>query len=93
MLGAYGAPFDIIDDICINVGPVNCLTGLGLHLLYPLVCTVEVSEGSVKEHGGYVDFISLQENTDLNGQLVPGAPEMMGDPQDLLKVVRPSPKG
>ena len=37
-------------------------------------------------------MVSLQENTSLDGQLILGAPEVMGEPQDLTEAVRPSPE-
>ena len=59
LLGAYGATFDIVDDICTDAGPVNCLSSLGLHLLHPLLCVVEVREGPVEEVVGYTDLVPL----------------------------------
>ena len=93
MFGAYRAPLDVVYDICIDDGPVNCLSGLGPHFLHPLVHAVEVSKGPVEELRGDGNFVFLQENTSLNGQLIPGATEVMGNPQDLHEVVRSSPEG
>ena len=89
---AYRAPLDVVNDICINARPVKCLSGLGLHLLHPLMCTVEVSEGPIEKLGEYAGRISLQENTGLDEQLIPGAPEVISDTQHLLLVVRSSPE-
>ena len=52
VLGAYVAPFDIVNYICIDAGPVNCLSGLGLHFFHPLVYATEASKGMVEEFGG-----------------------------------------
>ena len=49
---AYGAPLDVVNYICINAGPVNWFSGLGLYLFHPKVCAVEVSEGTVKKLRG-----------------------------------------
>ena len=54
---------------------------------------MEVSEGTVKEIMGDTDSVSLQENISLDGQLIPGAAEVLGNPWDLLEVVRPSTEG
>ena len=92
VFGVYRVPPDIVDYICIDARPVNCLSGMELPFFYPLVCIMEVSEGMVKEVGGS-DLISLQENTSLNGQLILGTPEVMGNFWDVLEVVGPSPEG
>ena len=49
--------------------------------------TVEVSEGSVEELRGDTDSVCLQENTNLDGWHVPGTPEVIGNPRDLLEAV------
>ena len=54
MFSVYERPFDVVNDISIDVWPVNCHFGLGLHLLHPQVRTMEVK-------------VSLQENTSLDG--------------------------
>ena len=54
---------------------------------------VEVSKGPVKEFWGDANVISLQENTSLKGQLIPGTAEVLGNPQDQPEVVRLSPEG
>ena len=48
----FVAPFNIVNDISVNARPVNCLSGLHLYLLHPLVCAMEVSEGMVEEFRG-----------------------------------------
>ena len=90
---AYGAPADIVRDIGINVQPIHCFLHLCLHLLHPLVGPTKVSKGTVEEFCGNADLASLHENTSLYGQIVPGAPEVFGNPQDLLDAVGPSPEG
>ena len=84
MFSAYVASFDIVSDISIDAGPVNYLFCLCLHLFYPLVCAMDVSEGTVEEFGG-THSVSLQENTNLNGQLILGAPEVVGDSWTCLR--------
>ena len=49
VLSVYGAPSDVIGDVSINARPIDCLSSLCLHLSHPLVCTMEVSEGTVEE--------------------------------------------
>ena len=93
MFCIYVAPSDVIGDVSINAGPINCLYCLCLHLLHPLLCSVEVSKGMVKEFWGDADFVSLQKNTSLSGQLILGAPQVSGDLWDLLEAVRLSPEG
>ena len=70
MLSTYGTPSDIIDNVSIDARPIDCLSCLCLYLLFPLVCAVEVSRGTVKEVGRDAVSVSLQENTSLNGQLI-----------------------
>ena len=43
---------------------------------------MEVSKGPVEEFWRDADAISLQENTSLYGQLIPGTPVVLGDTQD-----------
>ena len=54
---------------------------------------MEVSKGIVEELGEDADAVFLQGNTSLYGQFIPGAPEVMNNPWDLLEAVRPSPDG
>ena len=75
---AFGAPSDVIGNVIIDAGPIICLSCLCLHLLHPLVCSVEVSKGVVKEFWGNTDLVSLQENTGLEGQLILDTPEVSG---------------
>ena len=49
MFGAYGAPLDIVNDVCIDARPIHCLSGLRLHFLNPLVCTMKVRKGPFEE--------------------------------------------
>ena len=42
---------------------------------------------------GNADLAPTQENTRLQGQLILGNPEELGDPQDLCEAVGPSPEG
>ena len=51
MFSAYWESLDVIDNVCMHAGPVNCLSCLALHLLHPQVYTMEVSKGPVKELG------------------------------------------
>ena len=48
VLGADSALVHVTGYICINAWPVNCLSCLCLHLIYPLVGSVQVSKGAVK---------------------------------------------
>ena len=82
----------IADDVCIDAEPVNCFSGLRLHFLHPLVCAV-VSKGPFKELWRDKESVSLHENTDLNVQLILGAPEVMENPWEWPEAVRPSPEG
>ena len=93
MLGADGALTDIICYVCINARPVSCLSCLCLHLLHPLVGSIQVIEGTVKVFWGNADMASLEEEPSLYGQLVPSTLEVFSDPRDLLPVIWPSPKG
>ena len=93
MFSADRASLDIVNNICIYAGPVHCFSGLGLHFLHSLVHAVEVSKGPVEALRGDAYLVSLQQDTILNGDFIPGAPEVSGDPWDLLEVVRPPSKG
>ena len=89
MLSADTALADIVSYICIDVGPVHCLSCLYLHLFYPLVGSMQVHMGTVEEFWGNTDVAFLEEAC-LYGQLVLDTPEMSGNPQDLLLVIHPS---
>ena len=52
-----------------------------------------VSKGAVEEFWGNADLAFLQENMGLKGQLMPGAPIVLGNTQDLLEAVRLSTEG
>ena len=52
MFCACGAPSNVINDVSIDAGPIDCLSYLCLHFLHPLVCSVEVSKGTVEEFWG-----------------------------------------
>ena len=52
VLCLYGSSLDVVNYICIDARPVNCISGFALHIFCPQMCTVEVSEGMVKELGG-----------------------------------------
>ena len=90
MLGADSALTDIVCYVCIKVGPVDCLSCLCLHLLHPLVGSVQVSKGMVKKFQGNADAASLEEEASLYEQLIPSAPEVLDDPWDLLLAIWPS---
>ena len=93
MLGADSALADIICYIGINARPVYCPSCWCLHLLYPLVGSIYVSEGMVKEFGGNADTASLEEEAGLYGQFIPGTSEVLGHSWGLLRVIWPSPTG
>ena len=78
------ASLNIVKNICIYAGPVHCFSGLGLHFLHSLVHAVEVSKGPVEELRGDAYLVSLQQDTVLNGEFIPGAPEVLSNPQDCL---------
>ena len=52
VLSAYGAPSDLIHNVSIDAGPINCLSGLYPYLLHSLLCAMEVSKGAVEKFGG-----------------------------------------
>ena len=60
MLGAGGALTDIVCDVCIDAGQVDCLSHLCLHLLNPLVDSMQVSKNLVEKLWGNVDTASLE---------------------------------
>ena len=91
MFTTYGAPLDMVDDVCLHAGPINCFSCLGLHFSIPWYVLWSSARVLLKNLGD-ADSVSLQENTSPNGQLVPGTTEVMGDPNDL-EVVGPSPEG
>ena len=91
VLAVDSASVDVICYICIDAGPVYYLSCLCLHFLHPLVGSLQVSNGAVEEFQGNADTASLEEEASLYRQHVPGAPEVSGDPQDLLSVIWPSP--
>ena len=80
VLGAASASADIICYICINVGPVYCLSCLCLHPLHPYVGSMQVIEGMGEEFWWNTEAASLEEEASLYGQLITGAPELSGDP-------------
>ena len=90
MLGTF---VDVICYICIDAGPVYCLSCLCLHLLHPLVGSVQVSEGTVEEFLENADMATLEEEASLYGQLVSATPEVSGYPWDLLPTIKPTPNG
>ena len=91
VLGTDGASADVICYICVNAGSVYCISCLCLHLLYPLVGSMQVSKGMVKEFWGNINAATFEEEAGLYGQLVPGAPNVLGYPWDLLPVIGPNP--
>ena len=93
MLGADGALMDVVYYVCIDAGPVDCLSCLCLHFLHPLVGSMQVTKGTFKEFWGNKDRAFLEEEACLYGQLILGAPDVSGDPQDLLLVIWPYLKG
>ena len=62
---AYGAPVYIVSNVGINAWLIDCFPHLCLHLLYPIVCSVQVSKGVVDEFWENADLASLQENNGL----------------------------
>ena len=52
---------------------------------------MHVSKGVVEEFWRNKDVASLEEEAGPYGQLIPGAPEISGNPWDLLPVIWPSP--
>ena len=62
MLCVCGAPVDVICDVGINAGIIDCFPHLCLHLFHPLVGSVEVCKGMVKVFWGETHAVSLQEN-------------------------------
>ena len=93
MLSADSALADIVDYICINVWPVHCLPCLCLHLVYPLVGSVQVSKSTVEWFQGNTNAGSPEEEAGFYGQLIQGSPEVSGEPWDLLLAIWPSPYG
>ena len=63
------------------------------HFSNPLVSTMEVSKGPVKEFWGNANVITLQEDTSLKDQLIPGNPEVLSNPQDQPEVDGQPPEG
>ena len=49
MFGADGASTDVVCDVCTSARSVECLSCLCLHLLHPLMDSVQVRKGMVKE--------------------------------------------
>ena len=60
MLSTYGAPFDVINDVSIDSGPIDCLSCLCLHLLHSLVCAVESARLWSRRDLGDAASVSLQ---------------------------------
>ena len=54
---------------------------------------MQVSEGTVKELWENADAAIFEEEANLYGQLILGAPEVSGYPWDWLPAIQPSPKG
>ena len=67
VFSAHGGPSDVVSDVSIDAGPIDFLSCLCLHLLHPLLCTLEVSKGTVEEFCEDTDSTSLQKNASLNG--------------------------
>ena len=72
MFGADCALMDVVSYVCIDARPVDCLSCQCLHLLHPLVGSIQVSKGMVEEFGGNADVPSLKEEASLYGQFIPG---------------------
>ena len=52
MLSAYGAPADIVHNICIYAWPKHSLPCLSLHPIIALVDSMQVSKVAVEEFQG-----------------------------------------
>ena len=91
VLGADGELTDVICNVCIDAGPINCLSCMCLHLLHPLMGSLQIGEGTVEEFWGNTDLASLEEEAGLYGQFLPGTPEVSDNPWDLLPAIQPSP--
>ena len=89
MLSADCASADIISYFSIYARPIYCLSCLHLHLVYPLMCSVQVGKGMMEEFQSNADSVSLEEEAGFYGQFIPDSPEMSGDPWDLLSVADP----
>ena len=91
MFGADGISVDVICYICVKAGPIYCLSCLCLHLLHPLVSSMQVRKGTVEEFWGNVDTATLEEEASLYRKLIPGTTEMLGYPLDLLPAIQLAP--
>ena len=90
---ADSAVAGIVTYVSIYARPVHCLSCLCLHLVYPLMCSMQASKGVMEEFWGNTGLGTLEEEISFNRQFIPGSPEVPGDLQDLLPALWPTPKG
>ena len=85
-LVSYGAPVHVVNYICVDAGPVNCLSGLGLHFCHPLVCTMcrSVKVWSRRLGGCRLSLPSGEYQPQWTAH--PGCPQTVtGNPWDVLE--------
>ena len=59
------APADIVSYVSIYARPIHCLSHLCLHLVYPLMCSMQVSKGMIEKFQRNADSCSLEEEADF----------------------------
>ena len=78
VLCTYGAPLDIICDVSIDAGPIDCFPHLCLHPFHPLVGSIEVIKGMVEEFWEDADAVFPSEEYQPLRTACPGCPRSAG---------------
>ena len=52
MLSANGAPLDIVNNVSIYARPLHSLSHLILHPIDPLMCSMQISKGTIEQLQG-----------------------------------------
>ena len=72
MLSADCAPAEIVSYVGIYARSIHCLSHLHMHLVYPLMCSMQVSKSTVKGSWRNADSGSLEEEASFYGQFIRG---------------------
>ena len=84
MLCVNGALADIVGYVDIYARQIHCLYCLGLHPIDTLMCSMQISKGMAEDLWANADSCPLEEKAGIDGQLIPGTPEMPGTAGNLL---------
>ena len=60
MLGGYGAPADMFNNISFYAWPIHSLPHLSFHPIDALMCSMQISKGMVEELWGMQTLVPLR---------------------------------